>query len=656
MRKNWFAMFFIIIFAVTMLSNLFSGLTVNDNTVDNGYYITSYNVDMIVGEDNSYTVTETVAVHFNDLINYGESHGIYRYIPTSVTVYRDTASGLDEKDYGINISNIMVENQYGSNRTFDVSYQNGYCVISSLSSSLVNNTDQVYVISYNYNVGYDRISNYDDFYFNIIGTQWDTSIDNITFSIQMPSALSTDVLTNGNLLMYSGIFGNGTESALSNFNIALNQNTITGSYSHLDAFNGITIKLNLPEGYFSQVNTTYFSSLWDIVSLTICLLLLLISVFIGIKNSNKNPVIETVQFYSPNGLNPTELKYILSGYITSKDLTALIIYWASKGFLKIIVDKNDKISLEKIQDLNSENGYENSIFNKIFKTNTLVKIDEMQNDLATEVFSSIPKVKLKVGTRVEPKSVSKTFGVGLLSLIPMLIVYFVYLLRYNYAWNILMFPVITSIVLYSVFLISNAIYSLAKSKGYKISNVIVSVLTFVGVIIVNAINFDPTIDYFGAIFFVLTLTFVAGFYISQMVCYKKDISEKIGKIKGFKNFIVTAEAPRLKVLLKQNPSYYYDVLPYAYVLGITDEFAKRFEGLAVIPPSWYENNNGEVFTILFLTNQLNYSLNSINQKFIKINSNNRSNISNGGFGGFGGGFGSGGFSGGGFGGGGGGRG
>ena len=43
-----------------------------------------------------------------------------------------------------------------------------------------------------------------------------------------------------------------------------------------------------------------------------------------------------------------------------------------------------------------------------------------------------------------------------------------------------------------------------------------------------------------------------------------------------KRFIETAEADRIKTMVKDDPASFYHILPYAYVLGVTDGWAKRF--------------------------------------------------------------------------------
>jgi uncharacterized membrane protein len=83
---------------------------------------------------------------------------------------------------------------------------------------------------------------------------------------------------------------------------------------------------------------------------------------------------------------------------------------------------------------------------------------------------------------------------------------------------------------------------------------------------------------------VCAITLISTIASAYIVTYSKKQAELLGKILGFKNFILTCEKDRMDVLLKDNPEYFYDILPYAYVMGISDEFIDRFEMLGYIPP------------------------------------------------------------------------
>ena len=69
-------------------------------------------------------------------------------------------------------------------------------------------------------------------------------------------------------------------------------------------------------------------------------------------------------------------------------------------------------------------------------------------------------------------------------------------------------------------------------------------------------------------------------------------NEMLGKLRGFKNFLETVEKERLEALVMQNPNYFYDILPYTYVLGVSDKWIKKFESISLQAPSWYDSSNG----------------------------------------------------------------
>ena len=59
------------------------------------------------------------------------------------------------------------------------------------------------------------------------------------------------------------------------------------------------------------------------------------------------------------------------------------------------------------------------------------------------------------------------------------------------------------------------------------------------------------------------------------------------KILGFRRFLETAEKERLEALLEENPNYFYNILPYAQVLNITDKWANKFQGIEVDKSPYY---------------------------------------------------------------------
>ncbi len=69
---------------------------------------------------------------------------------------------------------------------------------------------------------------------------------------------------------------------------------------------------------------------------------------------------------------------------------------------------------------------------------------------------------------------------------------------------------------------------------------------------------------------------------------------------------------KLEMLLKENPSYFYDILPYTIVLGVSDIWADKFKELVTAPPTWYHSNSlGNAFIYSSFMSNMNRSMSSL---------------------------------------------
>lgn len=61
---------------------------------------------------------------------------------------------------------------------------------------------------------------------------------------------------------------------------------------------------------------------------------------------------------------------------------------------------------------------------------------------------------------------------------------------------------------------------------------------------------------------------------------------------GFKEYIRTLEPPRLGQMLEKDGDYFFNILPYAYVLGVSEEWIALFDETVVQKPQWYDAGMG----------------------------------------------------------------
>ena len=66
----------------------------------------------------------------------------------------------------------------------------------------------------------------------------------------------------------------------------------------------------------------------------------------------------------------------------------------------------------------------------------------------------------------------------------------------------------------------------------------------------------------------------------------------MGRVLGFRDFIRTAELDQLNELVEKDPEYFYHIIPYAYVFGLTNRWIKKFENIEVVQPKWIRTPYG----------------------------------------------------------------
>jgi uncharacterized membrane protein len=124
-------------------------------------------------------------------------------------------------------------------------------------------------------------------------------------------------------------------------------------------------------------------------------------------------------------------------------------------------------------------------------------------------------------------------------------------------------------------------------------------------------------------------------YLSKRTPYG---TEMLGKIRGFKTFLETAEKERLETLVAENPQYFYDILPYTYVLSVSDVWMKKFESITVEPPNWCRNSGFDAFDMMMFSRFMDTTMTEVTSSMVSTpSSSSGGGFSGGGSGGGGGG-------------------
>lgn len=600
-----------------------------------GYTITAYDINIEVAENKVMEVTETISATFTGY----NKHGIIRSIPYIGKFAREDGSS---DVYRALLTIKKVEFVYKGKTFTDYSLSTDMNGTSSNYKIKIGDEDLTvkgdvqYIISYVYNMGIDPLEDADEFYYNLIGTEWDTSIENVTFSITFPK----DISTRTDLGFTSGQKGSTFTGAVT-YDISTDNLTITGTYDQkLPAYHGLTMRMVLPEDYFSGESDNLKDDLpyKIVIPLLIGILMLIIAMWVKMKKNRH--FVAPVTFYPPQDMNSLDVSREYYGFCKSQAVTSLIVYLASKGYIKIKDDINEygkkSFAIEFVKDYNGSDSNEKKVFDKIFGFDAPHRINE-NGDIILEDYEELVdgKIVIKkdakiVATEKDLKNNFKNFM--LKTQLNSTANREKYIEHSNMVFNISAALILTALMAISFAIITRWYYSIMSVFLTVIFALfplllfsVISLSSFVSIkatpflVVFSIFWLSPVAIVMGSIIPVLAavnpgfivliaLTIIVGVVIYGLIMTKakrKESDIKIyGEVVGFRNFLLKAEKPKLEALVNDDPAYFYNILPYTYALGISSKWIKKFESIKMDVPDWIESSNFDALSFMALTHSI----------------------------------------------------
>lgn len=559
------------------------------------YYIDRYDVDIKVGKDNVYHVTEKIKAHFNE-----SRHGIIRKIPTYNEVVRNDGS---KSTNWARISNIKVSDSYttsGDGNSQSIKIGDADQTITG---------DKNYEISYDYDIGPDRLKDADEFYFNIIGDQWDTAIREVNFTVQMPDKFDASKLG----------FTSGAKYSTDSTNIlyTIDGNKIYGiNKQSLSSNEALTMRLTLPDGYYQRawsLGEWLINNYW-LVGMMLAGVLLLVVILIWLIHGRDGLVTKVISYGPPDGLNSLDVDLVYNGCSSNKGVISLLIYLANKGYLKIHIDKtpvnNYKIGpikystggeesyrIEKLKDydggVESERlffdglfkfGYESvteaDLYNDFYKTVEAVKYREENSGLAQSLMSDNKKYQIII----------LTIAIATVTLIPLS-----GLIAAASDASLALSALMPSAIMLIFYIVGG---KLGIDGGQNKESVLSAsgwwLFTSMFTIIFNSSLYFEGAGAVAPLYVLMTA--ISAFVSLIMMVFAVMTAKRseagnllLGQVRGLKDFLTTVEKDRIEAMVEDNPNFFYDILPYAYALDVTDAWTKKFESMNLQVPDWYDS-------------------------------------------------------------------
>ena len=567
---------------------------VNAITRDDGYTINNYDIIIKVKENNVLDITENINVNFNE-----SRHGIYRTIPLFNTITR--LDGTTSKNK-VQITNIKV------NEPYTKSIQNGKLNLQIGDPDRTITGPKTYSIHYDYNLGKDPSKDYDELYFNLIGNEWDTNINKVNFTINLPKEFDSD-----NLGFSTGKFGSTSSNDVY---YQVNGNTISGyTLKTLEPGEGLTIRLELEEGYFknAKLQVDWKESLIYIFPI----LFPILCYNLWKKYGKDDKVVKTIEFNPPDGMNSLDVGFYYKGIATDKDVISLLLYFANKGYLKInktqvpkLFGTRESFTITKLKEYDGNDWCEKTFLEGLFRKRrkdqspyligiqTIPSNKVTEEDLKDNFYITIrhilndKKSKENQDKIFDSKSVRKKGSIMAAIVITLLMIIIPpFLTTYDFIGTF--FPLFIAALAISIYTYYTA--KALEEKNKKLPSILLMTLVIIIVLCISFFAFPNVLLAFDSI--TLTGYLIGLICIIIMTIFYRIIPKRtpygieiLGKIKGFKEFIETAEKDKLETLVQDNPTYYYDILPYAYVLGVSNTWMKKFESMSYQPPNWYEGS------------------------------------------------------------------
>ena len=286
--------------------------------------------------------------------------------------------------------------------------------------------------------------------------------------------------------------------------------------------------------------------------------------FIWLKFGKDKIVIPVVSFKIPEELNVLQAETLLKEESSNDGVIALIVELAGKKYIKIDKDKKDEYVFTKLKNPPYDTVEYKLISGMFGENKKIISEEELKKsktfykvcfNLTNEV-SAIYRTKY-----FEAKSISDTLNYGVSwCLIGMLLCFFFACCGFRMD---LLFPDIE--------------FTITLSLGYLIGLACPKVdafwfLWFGGVILFDLLVYQDYLIFPGwgfIVFFLVcfTISSICAANLPKRTAYGQQL---YGSVLGLKKYIKVCEEHELKLMVEENPQYFYNVLAYAFILGISD--------------------------------------------------------------------------------------
>lgn len=531
----------------------------------------------VKAEDVEYTLYDSnIKVNINRTIDVTENYKIY-FIEDANTMTRK----LDLSPYIIRPSKsklyttALVDNIESSIK-HDIKRKKNNEIITFNVNGLQDSVKS-YDLKYHYNLGKDGLRGKDELFYDIV-KNLDAPISNLVFSIEFPSSIE-------DCKVYFAIDGkyNLNEDDIS---YEVKDNKITGTLNILLSSNqAFSVYVELPDGYFKGA-TENFNYINYIKLLFPAICLLIVFIFynkygrgITLKIKRKDTIYKD--------FDSAEIGYLYKGKMEEMDLTSLVIYLATKGYLRIVehddgykLGKENSFHFEKIRDYDKNNAAQELICNELFRDRDKTELKDIEYHFADTFKEALHMLG-------NDDNYSKLFFKGITSIKFLLGFLITLVIIFNNARSVYLFTNTYLLLIPFVLFMLFGLYVVFISNMTSVIKGIIGTIVLGGTLYVGITPIISQQHYLTIYLVTSILVFAMTYFYTKLSDRTEFGSMVLGETYGLKYYLQTISQTELKDHLSLNPNYYFNMIPYACTLNCLEEYIDRGKNIVDTPPSWY---------------------------------------------------------------------
>lgn len=542
--------------------------------IENGAYeVAEYDFDAVVDKTHAYQITEKISVNIPDdlqRIQFTLPNGNFRI------------SGLRVNDEKYKVRKVG---------------KDGMVVITD--EDQLTKGQHTFEICYNLREYADRNPSRDMLYFDVLLPSWLQPITSVNIRVQFPQDFPWD-----DMQYYAGQFGVQNVDTKLDYVADRDTRSVTIIGDRLPENFGIALKAELPDGYWEGMLDGSWATRFMVLLTAAVAAVLLILWLIG----GRDPKLAKIQQIHPvEGVTPVEMGYIFIGRVRVRDIIAMIIDLAIKGYLTISEYAPKKYRLIRKKDPTGEAKFIRNAYDMIFEDvpqerwiemDALVhRLRRIKKTISEDIAAGFSNKEMLAYTPL-----SRTFRIAGAVIISIAVA-LTSSLRYAYVYadpNYIEGIILGLIAGISLTMVCRQFdrYYYAERRDFTIRLIAYILLYTVVPIYIAVQTILLTGQWLAAILSALLLL-VGALLVVLMRARAKGNAALANRFMQLRHFIYHPTPKEIAQNTFSDINYYYEIVPYAMLFNGLESWAITFMSLDVPRPAWYsDDTEGSAITNL----------------------------------------------------------